>query len=186
MKVCIEVGCTAVVGRRCKGLCSEHYHVKYRDVNRERINAARQKYRQGNPEKVAECGRNRRYELFFNLRPSEYDVMREYQAQDPDYRLLLGKPTAKTRDHIEHRHSDGLIRGVMAAMLNRAYGLIERLYPNNTAEVLRALAKFHEDPPGPKALGETVYGVIGKAQRKKVVRYGPKGDLRPHVRLHEK
>lgn len=60
----------------------------------------------------------------------------------------------------------------MAPLLNRAYGLIERLYPTETAEVLRALADFHEKHPATEVLGSTRFGIIGKAKEKKVMVWG--------------
>lgn len=169
-------GCSAV--HHAKGVCIRHYRDGYYKANKETLKQYKQRYRQANKHKARETS----YQLFYNLNPREYDVMKEYQAADSRYRILLGKKGQKTRDHIEHRHSDGMIRGVMASMLNRAYGLIERLYPNNTAEVLRALAYFHENPPAPKALGETVYGLMGQAQRKKRMLYGPDGRREPFPR----
>jgi hypothetical protein len=90
--------------------------------------------------------------------------------EHPEFKRLLSK--TNTRDAVEHRHRDGLIRGVMAGMLNRAYGIVERLYGNETADVLRALALFHDTHPATAALGEPRYGIIGKAMNKKVMKYG--------------
>lgn len=118
----------------------------------------------------------------FNLFPGERDRLKQYQADHPTFKLLLNKPHHKQREAVEHRHRDGLIRGVMMGMLNRCYGHIERLYPDNTAEVLRALADFHENPPAAVALGETVYGMIGPARKKKSPKYGPSGTPEPAAR----
>ena len=119
-----------------------------------------------------------RLRVLFCLTPEEYTLINAYQEAHPTHRVLLGN--GKMRNAVEHRHSDGLIRGVMSPMLNRAYGFIERLFPNNTAEILRALAEFHDNPPATTALGTPRFGLIGKAMYKKVMIYGsPTGPLPP-------
>jgi hypothetical protein len=115
---------------------------------------------------------------FYRITPEEYATLNEYQSKDPVFQVLLGK--GKKRDAVEHRHSDGLIRGLMAPMLNRAYGLIERLYPKNTSTILRALAAFHDSPPATEVLGTPRYGIIGTAKSKKKPMYGsPNGPIKP-------
>jgi hypothetical protein len=115
--------------------------------------------------------KERRLKQFFRLTPEEHDRIRAYQAGHSIYRVLLGKEGK--RESLEHRHRDGLIRGVVAAMLNRAYGIIERLYPDNTSEILRALAEFHDNPPATTALGRPRYGIIGLAKKKRKMVFGP-------------
>jgi hypothetical protein len=169
-----------------KGLCHKHYHAKYRDDNRPRINEARREYVKEKREQVLTYnhfeGRATKYQKFYNITISDYDRIRAFMADHPKFKFLLNKPTATMREAVEHRHGDGLIRGVMASMLNRAYGLIERLYGPDTADVLEALAEFHRNPPAELALGEKVYGLIGKAQRKKEMLYGPDGSKTPRPR----
>lgn len=128
-------------------------------------------YRDANKKQSADTARRRRLRVCFRITPEEYDSIAEYQRNHDVFRLVLGK--GKLKDSVEHRHSDGLIRGVMAAMLNRAYGIIERLYPNNTSEILRALAEFHDNPPATAALGAPRYGLMGLAKYKKRMVYGP-------------
>jgi hypothetical protein len=86
--------------------------------------------------------------------------------------VLLGKKLGT-----DHCHKDGLVRGLLEWRINRAYGLLERVCPENLPAVLRALAVYHEQPPAELALGEKRYGLIGKARVKKIMKYGP---LRPN------
>lgn len=114
---------------------------------------------------------------FYRITPEDYATIKGYQGKDPVFQLLLGK--GKMKDAVEHRHADGLIRGLMAPMLNRAYGIIERLYPQNTSNILRALAAFHDSPPATEALGSPRYGIIGVAKSKKKPVYGsPNGPIK--------
>jgi len=112
--------------------------------------------------------RARRLKVLFRLTPEEVDKINSYQCRHKIYKLLLGK-----RNSIDHRHSDGLIRGQLDWLLNRAYGLIEKVGGDRTSSILRALAVYHDSPPAVKALGEKRYGLIGKAKYKKKMVYGP-------------
>lgn len=132
-----------------KGYCPKHYQVSIRGLTRAR-----------------------RLKRLFQITPEEFEKIQAFQADHPVYGLLISRNG--TTNAVEHRHKDGLIRGVMAPMLNRAYGLIERLYPYDTAEVLRALAEFHENHPASEALAGTRYGAIGRISRRsmKNIKYG--------------
>jgi hypothetical protein len=115
--------------------------------------------------------RARRLGRLFRITPEEFQQIEEFQSAHPTYRRLVSR--TGSRNAVEHRHKDGLIRGVMAPMLNRAYGLIERLYPDDTAEVLRALADFHEHHPASIALGAPRHGLLGSVKKKhKNIKYG--------------
>lgn len=118
--------------------------------------------------------KEKRDALLYNLRPGERQKIAAFQGgRDP----ITGDALVESF-HIDHDHSSGKIRGALNPWSNKE--LID------SVSKLRAMLAYVTDPPAPKALGETVYGLIGRAQRKKRMRYGPKGDLRPHVRLHEK
>lgn len=111
-----------------------------------------------------------RLKRFFRLTAAEGQKVRDYQEWHPKYSVLLA-PAGK-RESFDHRHKDGLCRGWLATMLNKAYGIIERLYPDNTSEVLRALADYHDSPPAKEMLGAR-YGIIGLACKKRKMVYGP-------------
>ena len=72
----------------------------------------------------------------------------------------------------DHDHATGLIRGRLDWRINRAYGLLDKIKGIDIPKVLRALALYHEEPPAVTAIGPH-YGLIGKAQYKKVMVYGP-------------
>lgn len=117
-----------------------------------------------------ERAQNSRLMMFFRITLEEHCRIREYQASQNDLKLLLAEPGK--REATEHRHSDGLVRGVMEWRLNKGYGLIEQVAGENTAAVLRALAEFHENPPATIVLGGPRYGILNKAKKKKKMVYG--------------
>ena len=47
----------------------------------------------------------------------------------------------------DHRHSDGLIRGRLAYLINKGLGTIENTYKERTPHILRMLANYLEHPP---------------------------------------
>jgi hypothetical protein len=118
--------------------------------------------------KTRAAARRRRLWKLFRLTPEELSSIRQFQLGDPIYRLLLGK-----NEGTDHCHKTGLIRGVLDWRINRAYGMLEKACPTNLPDVLRALAYYHERPPAERSLGEKRYGLIGKAQYKKKMVYGP-------------
>jgi hypothetical protein len=116
--------------------------------------------------------RAERDRLLYNLLPGERAKIREFQNdRDP----ITGAELVAAA-HIDHCHKTGLIRGMLNPLTNKF--LIDNL------DILRASIAYLENPPAPRALGEYVYGLIGKAQVKKVMLYGPKGHKEPGVRYH--
>ena len=114
--------------------------------------------------------RARRLMKFFRISLDEALAVRDYQERHGGLCLLLADEGK--RESFDHRHADGLLRGWLACMLNRAYGIIERLYPDNTGDVLRALADYHDNPPAQRLLGPR-FGIMGRAIYKKKMLYGP-------------
>ena len=106
--------------------------------------------------------------MLFRITPQEHERIRRYQLGHATYRVLLGK-----RLGLDHRHADGLVRGLLEWRLNRMLGVAEKVAPNNTAEMLRALADYLDTPPAVSVLGENRYGLIGQAKKKKKMIYGP-------------
>lgn len=111
-----------------------------------------------------------RLKRFFRITPAEAERVRVYQEWHPQYSLLLAKEGKL--ESFDHRHKDGLLRGWLAIMLNKAYGHIENLYGEDTSKVLRALADYHDSPPAKELLGAR-YGIIGLAKKKAKYVYGP-------------
>lgn len=111
--------------------------------------------------------KDQRDALLYNLKPGEREQIRKFQGgRDP----ITGAPL-KSNANLDHHHGSGLCRGLLNPLTNKA--MIE-----NTA-MLVAMIRYLEDPPAPKALGEKVYGLLGRAKRKKVMRYGPLGTKQP-------
>lgn len=107
---------------------------------------------------------------FYNLLPGEREKIRAFQGNlDPITGEIL-KPYAA----LDHCHRTGEIRGLLNPMTNKF--LIDRI------EILQASIKYLQDPPAAKALGERVYGLMGKAQKKRNPKYGPDGSATPRAR----
>lgn len=112
----------------------------------------------------------RRLWALYRITPEEQIEIESYQRKHSGFKLLLGNHMGT-----DHCHATGLIRGRLDWRLNRAYGLIERVNPDKTSDVLRALADFHDNPPATTVLGAPRYGLVGIAKYKKKMVYGPKG-----------
>jgi hypothetical protein len=114
--------------------------------------------------------KEKRDALLYNLRPGERELIRSFQNnRDPITGAVL-KPNANA----DHCHKSGLIRGLLNPMTNE-------LLIDNKQTLINTL-KYLENPPAVAALGEKVYGLIGKAKRKKRMLYGPDGATEPHRR----
>jgi Recombination endonuclease VII len=107
--------------------------------------------------------RSERDRLLYNLLPGDRAKIREYQGErDP----ITGAALVVAA-HCDHDHKTGLIRGMLNPLTNKF--LIDNV------AILRASIAYLLDPPAVHALGGAVYGLIGKAQIKKVMKYGPAG-----------
>jgi hypothetical protein len=114
--------------------------------------------------------RSERDRILYNLLPGDRGKIRAFQNElDP----ITGAALA-VNAHVDHDHKNGLIRGMLNPLTNKF--LIDNV------DILRASIAYLLDPPAPRALGSPVYGLIGKAQIKKVMKYGPDGSLVPHTR----
>lgn len=111
--------------------------------------------------------------LFYNLLPHERDLLRLAQNNlDP----ITGEEL-KPYAHLDHCHKTGLIRGLLNPLTNKF--LIDRI------EILEASIRYLKNPPAIAAFGGPVYGLIGKAQKKKKMLYGPDGTPEPQPRRNE-
>lgn len=109
----------------------------------------------------------RRDAVFYNLLAG--DRLKIYAFQnglDP----ITGRPLVPLAN-LDHDHRTGLIRGLLNPFTNKH--LIDDL------NILRASIRYLESPPAVAALGEPVYGLLGKAQRKRKMLYGPDGRIEP-------
>jgi hypothetical protein len=98
-----------------------------------------------------------------------------YRLTDEDYARILalqggvcaitGRLSARNLN-VDHDHTNGLIRGLLSPWANRGLSFF-----NDDPALLEAAARYLRNPPAVTALGEK-YGLIGRAQRKKRMRYG--------------
>lgn len=114
--------------------------------------------------------RAERDRLLYNLLEGERDIIRAFQGnKDP----ITGEPLVDYA-HMDHDHKTGLIRGLLNPLTNK--------FLLDDVDILRASIAYLEHPPAVSALGE-VYGLIGKAQKKKKMLYGPDGSPAPQRRI---
>lgn len=106
--------------------------------------------------------------IVYNLLPGEYEKLFTFQN---GVCAISGKPPKKVRLAIDHDHKTGLIRGLLFWHVNKALAAF-----NDDPKLLRQAADYLENPPAIKALGEKVYGMMGRAKKsKKNRKYGPDG-----------
>ena len=133
------------------------------------------RYYAENKAKVKEKNKRNRTLKLYRITLEEEKQIEDFERGDPQFRLLL----TKAMGNIDHDHRTGMIRGKLDWRINRAYGLLEKVDPENVANILRALASYHDSPPATEVLGERRYGLIGKAQYKKKMIYGsPTGPIK--------
>jgi hypothetical protein len=159
----------------------KEYYTNYYVKNKEAILEQNKAYRKKDPEKTKAQVKKTNLWVKYRLTPEGQTKIEDFQKQHPIFRILLGK-----RLGTDHNHKTGLVRGRLEWRLNRAYGLIEKVCPENTAAVLRALAEFHENPPATTALGVKTFGLIGVAQYKKKMIYGSEnGPIKPEKKARK-
>jgi hypothetical protein len=119
------------------------------------------------PVDARDKAKNRRLMLLYRITLEEQRKIEAFQRASPIFRLLLGRNMGT-----DHCHKTGLIRGRLDWRINKAYGLLEKVAPDNLSDVLRALAEYHDYPPAVTAIGPR-FGLIGQAKVKKKMVYGP-------------
>jgi hypothetical protein len=99
----------------------------------------------------------------FGLTVSDWDKINEYQ-QGLCYFCHKPQKSGK-RLATDHRHNDGLCRGLLDSQCNRLLGKIEST--GWTIETLRRVIEYLQEAPATKALGREVYGYPGRVGTKK-------------------
>ena len=144
------------------------------------------------PEEKATASERARLMLYYRLTPEQVVAIEEWQ-RDHGLSMVMGHSTMSTGT--DHDHKTGLIRGRLDFRLNKAIGLVEAFtsklsdedyralgafnVTQATAAVLQLMSSYFTLMPAVQAVGP-VYGLIGKAKRKKTMIYGsPDGPLPP-------
>jgi len=100
----------------------------------------------------------------FNLTPSEWDKILSYQG---GVCFICEEPFLRGKPHTDHRHKDGLVRGILCSSCNRGLGKIEDPRWKFTIKRLIRLVAYLGQPPATAALGREVRGYAGKIGTKK-------------------
>lgn len=125
------------------------------------------------PKSAAAKARTKRQRALFNLFSGEDAKILKFQKGKCP---ILGRVSRKYV--IDHDHKTGLVRGILDWQINRALA-----YFKDDPAMLRRAADYLDNPPATLALGEKVYGVVGKVTRKvKNRRYGPDQTKEPMKR----
>lgn len=140
---------------KCGG--TERYTRNHTCVGCQRTYEAR--HRKNNPEKI----RERRLWDLYRLTEEDYQKILEFQNGAC---YITGRRPAG-RFNVDHSHETGLIRGLLSPWANKGLSFFD-----DDPDQLRRAADYLENPPAVRALGREVYGLLGKARRKKVMIYG--------------
>jgi hypothetical protein len=164
---------------RCGQVKAAKHFYKHKQMGDGRLNKCKECTRsdvalnlQQNPDRSKQRQQEMVYRdaRLYNLLPGERQQLREFQNnRDP----ISGQPL-RPNANLDHCHKTGLVRGLLNPLTNRF--LIDDL------DRLRKMEAYLLNPPAPLAFGEPVYGLLGKAQKKKVMKYGPTGASVPHPR----
>lgn len=99
----------------------------------------------------------------YRLTPADYDRVLAHQNGACACCGYVGLK----RLAVDHEHRTGLIRGLLCWSCNYCIGVSK-----DDAKKLRQMVIYLEQPPAVSALGRRVYGLLGRAKRKKVMVYG--------------
>ena len=99
----------------------------------------------------------------FNLTIEMWEIVDKFQ--NGVCALCGKKQRSGKRLAVDHRHRDGLIRGLLCSQCNRLLGKIES--NGWVVETLILLIEYFRCPPAVKALGREVFGYPGRVGTKK-------------------
>jgi len=121
----------------------------------------------------AEAARERRLRTCFNICSEEYEKVLLFQGGNC---AITGQPSALLV--MDHDHTYGLLRGLVDWKLNKGLELFR-----DDPVLLRRAADYLENPTVTRALGEPVYGLVGRINKMaKNRRYGPNKTKTPQPR----
>lgn len=110
--------------------------------------------------------RNRRIFETYGLTEAEYDSL--FAAQDGRCAICGG--TRKQKLSVDHRHADGLVRGLLCRLCNGRLLTAAKDLP----AILRAAADYLEQPPAVAVLGERLVPVTESEPRRRRGRKRPR------------
>ena len=100
----------------------------------------------------------------FNITTTEHDRIYAHQNR---VCFICERPITKPRrPHTDHRHKDGLVRGILCSQCNRALGKIEDPRWQWTYKQVYRAALYMLTPPAVEAIGER-FGFPGKIGTKR-------------------
>jgi hypothetical protein len=143
---------------------------EYAEENKEAISEQRKEYARENKDVIRNRGRKYKLWKLFRLTPEEWETILKYQG---GVCAISGKPPVTRALAADHDHKTGRIRGALAMDMNRGLAFFR-----DDPALLRKAADYLENPPAIAALGREVYGLLGKAQLKKKMVYGPPKKVR--------
>ena len=113
----------------------------------------------------AEKARAKRLWDNYGLTVEEWETILEFQR---GVCFICGKKQKSgKRLATDHRHSDGLARGLLCSQCNRLLGRIEATFGINIIELLSRVVEYLLGPPAVAALGRQVFGYAGRTGTKK-------------------
>lgn len=108
--------------------------------------------------------RQKRLWDFYRLTEEDYKQILDFQG---GVCAVSGRLPGRQSLNVDHCHATGKIRGLLSPWINKGLAFFE-----DDPVLLRAAAAYLESPPCTAAMGREVFGLLGRAQRKKVMTYG--------------
>lgn len=104
--------------------------------------------------------RETRLKRLYGLNPGDYEKIFEFQKR---VCAICQRPPKEGKNlHVDHRHSDGLTRGLLDWQCNAAIAK----FRDNEIRLFSAY-KYIENPPATQALGREVFGRVGRITNKR-------------------
>ena len=90
--------------------------------NRDREIARMREWQAENPDRHRDARRRSALKVRYGIDEAAYEAM--LSKQSGRCAICAAEPKSGTRLHIDHRHSDGVVRGLLCGLCNRALGLL--------------------------------------------------------------
>jgi hypothetical protein len=143
---------------QCKK-CAQKTNKEYREAHPETVKATSKNYYKNHTKKCRTANRAGHYRRSFNLSLADIETIKAYQNNQC---AICGVSLNSRRPNLDHRHTDGLIRGFLCWRCNRALGV----YRDRIDWLLNTII-FLLCPPAIEALGHAHFGWAGRVGTKK-------------------